>query len=255
MIESTAFRGADVTRSPTGTMSTRQLGAKRSITKRFTGEPHREVRIAIMARPHRVKAYRAVYSFLVARGLSPCGTKGTGCGRSWLKTDGCVRVFQSCDRRTPPALRSLYAPQGPLEAVPTPPGRQCAIARWQGVTRRAERVGGAFGRPAGTGARVAARGWREHVRASTSWMYDATGIAIPGRSPACSLHRRMRCARAGQWRSGAVPLGVGGWEDVSRTQLHRSQVHLQTAPSSRGLSSPRHRWPVTKSLNPQTASR
>jgi hypothetical protein len=80
MIESTGSRDADVTRSPTGTMSTRQLGAKRSITKRFTREPRREVRIAIMARPHRVKAYRAVYSCLVARGLSGREGKGT---KSW----------------------------------------------------------------------------------------------------------------------------------------------------------------------------
>ncbi len=156
MIESTAFRGADVTRSPTGTMSTRQLGAKRSITKRFTGEPHREVRIAIMARPHRVKAYRAVYSFLVARGLSPCGTKGTGCGRSWLKTDGCVRVFQSCDRRTPPALRSLYAPQGPLEAVPTPP-RSTACNCTMAGRDATGRAGGWCIRPSGRNRREGRR--------------------------------------------------------------------------------------------------
>ena len=120
MIESTASRGADVTRSPTGTMSTRQLGAKRSITKRFTREPHREVRIAIMAGRHRVKAYRAVYSCLVAHRLGACEGKGTGWGRSWLKTDGCVRAFQSCDRRTPPDLTSLRTPLKPHVAVRTP---------------------------------------------------------------------------------------------------------------------------------------
>ena len=39
-----------------------------------------------------------------------------------------------------------------------------------------------------------------------------------------SIAARAHVARAGQWRSGAVPLGVGGWEDDSRTQLHRSQA-------------------------------
>ncbi|WP_299527669.1 hypothetical protein [uncultured Streptomyces sp.] len=39
---------------------------KRSITKRSTRERHREVRAAIMARPCRVKAYRAVSSWQVA---------------------------------------------------------------------------------------------------------------------------------------------------------------------------------------------
>ncbi|MDQ0796243.1 hypothetical protein [Streptomyces sp. B1I3] len=78
MIESTAFRGADVTRSPTGTMSTRQLGAKHLITKRFTRERLREERLVIMARPRRVKAYRAVYSCLVARGLVGHNAKKRG---------------------------------------------------------------------------------------------------------------------------------------------------------------------------------
>lgn len=47
------------------------------MSKGFTREPLREVRIVIMAGPHRVKAYRAVYSCLVARGLDGRGTKGT----------------------------------------------------------------------------------------------------------------------------------------------------------------------------------
>lgn len=34
--------------------------------------------MTIMARPHRVKAYRAVYSCLVARGLGGSDPKGTG---------------------------------------------------------------------------------------------------------------------------------------------------------------------------------
>ncbi len=137
MIESTASRGAGVTRSPTGTKSTRQPGAKRSITKRSTRRPHREVRIAIMARPHRVKAYRAVYSCLVARGLGGPEAKKSGWRRSWLKTDGCARAFQSCDRRTPPDPGSLRVPQGVG-------GRGCgrsAVGRWRGVTVREWRGG------------------------------------------------------------------------------------------------------------------
>ncbi|MGY3244466.1 hypothetical protein ACVWYT_003915 [Streptomyces sp. TE4109] len=40
-----------------------------SITKRFIRWTPREVRLAFMARPRRVEAYRAVSSCLVTRGL------------------------------------------------------------------------------------------------------------------------------------------------------------------------------------------
>jgi hypothetical protein len=115
------------------------------------------------------------------------------------------------------------------------------------VTPRRRRATGGACPPAGH--RV-----RSPVHASS--MYYATGIAIR-----CRLgHAPWNVARAlrgsGQWRSGAVPLGVRGWEDDSRTPHHRPLTHLpQAAHSSRGLSSPRHRWPVTKSPNPRTASR
>lgn len=117
MIESTVFRGADVTRSPTGTMSTRQLGAKHSITKRSTREPRWEVRLTIMARPRWFKAYRAVYSCLLARGLVGQNTRNRGPVGSWLKTGGCVRVFQSCHRRTTLMTDSFHAPLRPLWAI------------------------------------------------------------------------------------------------------------------------------------------
>ncbi|MET9926281.1 MULTISPECIES: hypothetical protein [unclassified Streptomyces] len=50
---------------------------KRSITKRFTREAHREVPFAKVARPRRVKAYRAVSSCLVGGGLSGHSAKGS----------------------------------------------------------------------------------------------------------------------------------------------------------------------------------
>ncbi|GGP66008.1 MULTISPECIES: hypothetical protein [Streptomyces] len=53
---------------------------KRSITKRFTCEAHREVPFANVARPRRVKAYRAVRSCLVGGGLSGHPVKGSPLG-------------------------------------------------------------------------------------------------------------------------------------------------------------------------------
>lgn len=113
--------------------------------------------------------------------------------------------------------------------------------------------------------------------------------ALPSALASCMLPQSASRAlrRSGQWRSGAVPLGVKGWKDDSRTRARQwpgatapdnrrrtgvpggrrthvaSPAHPRPAveyvplavPSSRGLSSPRHRWPVTNPLNPQTASR
>ncbi|GGY67020.1 hypothetical protein GCM10010342_63460 [Streptomyces anulatus] len=50
---------------------------KRSITKRFTCEAHREVPFDNVARPRRVKAYRAVRSCLVGGGVSGHPGKGS----------------------------------------------------------------------------------------------------------------------------------------------------------------------------------
>lgn len=112
-IESTASRGAVVTSSPTGSLSTRQPGGKRSITKRFTHRSCREVRPAFMARPHWAEAYRAVSSCLVARGLIGHFDKEWTGPRSWLKMYGRVCGNQSFYRRTtrgacaPPCAPSL----------------------------------------------------------------------------------------------------------------------------------------------------
>lgn len=94
-------------------MSIRKRGVKRSITKRFTCEAHREVPFANVARPRRVKAYRAVRSCLVGGGLSGHPAKGSTPGRSWLKTIGCVccirsrRAHNRCPTTAP--VRSLAA--------------------------------------------------------------------------------------------------------------------------------------------------
>lgn len=80
---------------------------KRSITKRFTCEAHREVPFDNVARPRRVKAYRAVRSCLVGGGVSGHTAKGSAPGRSWLKTIGCV-----C------CIRSRRAHNRPVEAAP-----------------------------------------------------------------------------------------------------------------------------------------
>ncbi len=74
--KSTASRGPAVTPSPTSSMSIRGRGVKRSITKRSTREAHGEVLLAKVARPHRVKAYRAVRSCLVDGGVSGHPAKG-----------------------------------------------------------------------------------------------------------------------------------------------------------------------------------
>ncbi|CAM5678809.1 hypothetical protein SMICM17S_03139 [Streptomyces microflavus] len=50
---------------------------KRSITKRFTREAHREVPFTNVARPRRVKAYRAVSSCLVGGRSSGHSAKGS----------------------------------------------------------------------------------------------------------------------------------------------------------------------------------
>lgn len=106
MIESTVSRGVGVTSSTDGVMSTWQLGAKRSIRKRFTQEAPREVGIPLMARPSRVREPPSVLSSLVARGLTYRSAK-VGAGRvSWLKTIGCAGGIRSVDRRAPPSVAS-----------------------------------------------------------------------------------------------------------------------------------------------------
>lgn len=128
-IESTASRGAVVTSSPTGSLSTRQPGGKRSITKRFTHRSCREVRPAFMARPRWAEAYRAVSSCLVARGLIGHFDKESTGPRSWLKMYGRVCGNQSFYRRTT---------QG-AHATPCAPSLGGAAP---GRVRRARRRGG-----------------------------------------------------------------------------------------------------------------
>jgi hypothetical protein len=183
MIESTAFRSVGVTRSPTRVMSTRQLGAKHSITKRFTPRTRREVHLAIMARPRRVKAYRAVYSCLVARGLVGRSAKNCGPVRSWLKSSGCVRVFQSCDRRT-------------TDDPPTRPGALPGICG--GVRPPRSRAG-----PRSVTVRKAVSRRESAGSRPESSVYDTTGVAIRRRLGHAPSIRRMRFARVWaveEWR-------------------------------------------------------
>lgn len=112
MIESTVSRGAAVTSSSCPAMSTWQLGAKHSITKRSTHGPRREVCISCMARPRRVREPRMVLSCLVARGLTGHFAKGWPVARSWLKICGREGVNPSAPGRT-------------SRAVPTAPMRPC----------------------------------------------------------------------------------------------------------------------------------
>ena len=122
MIESTVSRGADVTSSACPAMSTRQLGAKHSITKRSTRGLCMEVRLTRMARPRRVRAPRLVLSSLVARGLAGHFAKGRPVVRSWLKTYGCecgnASVTGRISRAAPTApVRPWGGPRAPAAGV------------------------------------------------------------------------------------------------------------------------------------------
>lgn len=162
-IESTASRGAVVTSSPTGFMSTRQPGGKHSITKRFTRESCREVRLAFMARPHGVEAYRLVSSCLLARGLIGHFDKESTQPRSWLKTNGRVCGNQSFYRRTTREVRSLQCAPSAGRDVGKVVRREASRAA---ASRPADRVGrrtsGGFrmasGRADGAGAGTGPRG-------------------------------------------------------------------------------------------------
>lgn len=136
MIESTVSRGADVTSSSCPAMSTWQLGAKHSITKRSTRGPHREVRLPRMAHPRRVHEPRMVLSSLVARGLAGHFATGGPLTRSWLKIYGCECVNPSVAGRTPRSMAT--APSRPRTRPRTPAAGRCRV-------RPAGLRGGAFG--------------------------------------------------------------------------------------------------------------
>lgn len=127
MIESTVSRGADVTSSACPAMSTWQLGAKHSITKRSTRRAPREVRLALMAHPRRAQGPRIVLSSLVARGLAGHFTKGEPVARSWLKSYGCECTNPSAAGRT----------SRPVPTAPARPrtGPRAAAARRRGLGR------------------------------------------------------------------------------------------------------------------------
>lgn len=136
MIESTASGGAGVTGSPSGELSTWQLGVKHSITKRCTRGPCREVRLVPVAGPHRVRAPPQTLSVQVERAVGGSVRGVCAWPGSWPKTCGRVRGNRSVDRR--------------ISAVPaTAPVRPLGRS---GVSRPAgARVGGLAPRRAGPG--------------------------------------------------------------------------------------------------------
>jgi hypothetical protein len=122
MIESTASGGAGVTGSPSGELSTWQLGVKHSITKRRTRGPCREVRLVPVAGPHRVRASPQTLPVQVERAVRG-SSEGVGAWPgSWPKTCGRVRGNRSVDRRIPAGPAT--APVRPLgqPGVPRLPG-------------------------------------------------------------------------------------------------------------------------------------
>ncbi len=142
MIESTASRRAGVTSSACTGMSTWQLGAKHSITKRSTRGARREVRVSCMARPRRVSEPRMVLSSQVARGLAGHFARGRPQAGSWLKTYGC-----GCAK--PSAFRGVrQGSSGARRAVASTavrPGRRLPGRSRDGRARRPR--GRARGRP------------------------------------------------------------------------------------------------------------
>jgi hypothetical protein len=173
MIESTASRGAGVTSSPSGTLSTWQLGVKHSITKRCTLVPCREVRLAPVAGPRRVRATPGPLSAQVERGVEGCSAKGCAGGRSWLKRYGGVRGNRSADRRT----------RAGVPSAPARPGSGSSVSGAVGGVIFGHRAGGA-GRTGCTGpaggagcARRAAFGLAEEDAADAGHRGEAQGGA------------------------------------------------------------------------------
>ncbi len=262
---------------------------KRSITKRFTREAHWEVHSTNVARPRRVKAYRAVSSCQVVGGLFGHLAKGSAEMRSWLKTSGCVRPIQSRRAHNCPPPSALVRPLGPGESMArsglrggagTAPGRIGAPggsgrmtdrrARGPDRGRRGQRrPPPEVGFAAGSGARHGRGAERKTGRSSPSGPSQArvrhNRHCHRGPPRACSPQRHA-CFCGGLGSEGVTPYpwgyGVGKMIPGQSSPpaeapepKHLSPAPPETAPSSPGLSSPRNRWPVTKSLNPQTASR
>ena len=92
-IESTASGEVGGASSAPDVMSTRQLGVKHSITKRFTQRLCWEVRMPSLPRHRRVHTRASLLSSLVTGGLGEGGDKGWDSASSWPKSSG----GQMCD--------------------------------------------------------------------------------------------------------------------------------------------------------------
>lgn len=222
MIESTASRGAGVTSSGTGTLSTRQLGAKHSITKRFIRRARREVRDACMAHPRRVRAVRAVLSSLVARGLTGHFSKERPSRRSWLKSYGSVRANPSAPRPAPCPTRAAPAssrPRGPRRC-PLGPAHQRPAGADHGGQAGRDRGGAA------DGCAVCHKDDRDDGAAeSCPSNHFARGVARRGvRGGARRLLAAVAGGSGGEARALGPPAAPSGCRGVGRSGVGRSGV-------------------------------
>lgn len=242
MIESTVSRGADVTSSACPAMSTWQLGAKHSITKRSTRRAPREVRLALMAHPRRAQGPRIVLSSLVARGLAGHFAKGEPVARSWLKTYECECTNPSAAGRT-------------SGAVPTAPARprtgpRAAAARRRGLGRTSPgrtALGLAQQHPAGGGDRGETEGrgggpadgrpvHDQHDRHEhTAESRPADHVAALTRTRGAERARRARRAPPAVAARGAVrAAGPGRGRERGRRQ-GRTVVRTRKLPGGGGV--------------------
>lgn len=204
MIESTASGGAGVTGSPSGELSTWQLGVKHSITKRCTRGPCREVRLVPVAGPHRVRASRQTLSVQVERAVegSPGGVR-TWPG-SWPKTCGRVRGNRSVDRRI--SAGPATAPVRPLghSGVSRLPGARVGglASPWTGPGLLTS--AGLVGRVGGTGP----------VRLQCRSRGVPFGAAQQGAADGGD-GRQSQCGAGGTGQRGAVPDEDDGHEDAT----------------------------------------
>lgn len=146
----------------------------------------------------------------------PCGTR----------TAGFRRRSRAVPRTRPAAVRgsvTRFGSNGDRVG--------CAAASSPGVADRSRRgqQGPGEGLAAGFAGRPPARAENrtaDGVRALRGPC--TTQPALPSRTGSGMLPPASRTLLrgSGRWRSDAVPLGVWGWEDDSRTELHRQLMHL-----------------------------
>lgn len=214
MIESTASGGAGVTGSPSGELSTWQLGVKHSITKRCTRGPCREVRLVPVAGPHRVRAPPQTLSVQVEPAVGGSVRGVCAWPGSWPKTCGRVRGNRSVDRR--------------ISAVPaTAPVRPLGRS---GVSRPAgARVGGLAPRRAGPGPERSA-GSSDACAGRGRWARSASRAACA----ACRSERRSRARQAAVTAASPRAAPVAPASEVPyQTRTRGTRTQLKAAQRTR----------------------